>query len=85
MPGNLYSSAYAAFIEALRTERVSRGVTQAELAARIGQPQSFISKSERRERRIDVVEFIEIAEALGADPAQLVARIGEAIRRARAE
>lgn len=44
------------------------GVTQVELAARLGRPQPFISFVERGERRVDVIEFYAIMKALGADP-----------------
>lgn len=47
-------------------------MTQAELAARLGKPQSFVSKIERGERRLDVIEFCQVAEALGRDPAKLL-------------
>ncbi|WP_211327677.1 helix-turn-helix domain-containing protein [Solilutibacter pythonis] len=47
-------------------ERV--GVTQIELAERLGNTQTFVSKCERGERRIDAVELVEFAEALGVTP-----------------
>ena len=75
MPGNLYSDAYAVFVGVVRHARVTVGLTQEELARALGRPQSFVSKSERRERRIDVVEFIEIARALGLDPKHLLAEV----------
>ncbi len=49
--------------------RVQLGITQAELAKRLAKPQSFVSKTERFERRIDPGEFRAIALALGVDPA----------------
>ncbi len=49
----------------------SSGVRQQALAKKLGRPQSFIAKYEGGERRIDVVEFIAIARALGADPIKL--------------
>ena len=55
--------------------RSAAGVTQAELAARLARPQSFVSKIERGERRLEIVEFIEIAQALGIDPAELIAKL----------
>lgn len=76
MPSSLYSDEYVAFVDALVEVRRELGVTQDELAARMGKPQSFVSKSERRQRRIDVVEFIAIAEALGQDPSALLRRLG---------
>jgi transcriptional regulator with XRE-family HTH domain len=48
--------------------RTRAGLTQVELAARLGRPQPFISFVERGERRVDVIEFYAIMKALGADP-----------------
>ena len=53
--------------------RIAAGLTQAGLAGRLKRPQSFISKYETGERRLDVMEFLEVAEALAADPGDLVA------------
>jgi transcriptional regulator with XRE-family HTH domain len=47
------------------------GFAEQPLAKKLGRPQSFIAKYEGGERRIDVIEFIEIARALGADPVKL--------------
>jgi transcriptional regulator with XRE-family HTH domain len=58
-------------IEARRTQ----GVTQTQLAAMLGRPQSFISKYENGERRLDFVEVLEIAAALRADARDLVGEL----------
>jgi transcriptional regulator with XRE-family HTH domain len=55
------------------------GITQQELAQRLGKPQSFVSKYERRERRIDVPEFIAIAQAMGVSAKALLGRIETAL------
>lgn len=52
--------------------RKDAGVTQAELGKRIGQRQTFVSKFELGERRLDVAEFIEISRAIGTDPHQIM-------------
>lgn len=52
-------------------------LTQAELAKRLGRVQSFVSKYELGERRLDVVDFIEVCECLGIDPAALLKRVLE--------
>jgi transcriptional regulator with XRE-family HTH domain len=52
--------------------RGKAGLTQGELAARLDRTQSFVSKYERGERRLDVVEFLEIARAIGLDPFQVI-------------
>lgn len=46
-----------------------------QLAERLGRPQSFVAKYEVGERRIDVVEFCEIADALKLDASALLASI----------
>lgn len=47
--------------------RKQSGLTQVQLAKRLSRPQSFVSKVERGERRLDVVEFFEVARAIGID------------------
>ena len=75
MPRSRRSPRRARLQELLAERRSAAGLTQAELAARLGRPQSFVSKYETGERRLDVVEFLEVAEALAADPAGLVAEL----------
>lgn len=65
---DLYDHALKQLIEA----RKKAGVTQADLAAKLGRPQSFIAKYEGRERRLDVAEYLKIARELGADPYKLL-------------
>jgi transcriptional regulator with XRE-family HTH domain len=71
MQKSLKSPEYARLIGALVAVRHSAGVRQQALAKKLGRPQSFVAKYEGGERRIDVVEFIAIARALGADPIKL--------------
>lgn len=56
-------------------------VTQQELAARLGKPQSFVSEYERGQRRVDVVELLVISPALGVDRLRLFAEIAKSARR----
>lgn len=56
----------------LARARKAKKLTQADVAERLGRPQSFVAKYEGGERRLDVVEFIEVAEALETDPGQLL-------------
>ena len=74
-----YSRKYQALIRALRDLRKERGVTQERLAERLRRPQSFVSKFEKAERRLDVVEYWEIVEALEGEPLRLMGTVmGEA-------
>lgn len=55
--------------------REDAGLTQVEVCERLDRPQSFLSKIERGVRSVDVIEFIEIAKAIGADPAALLKKL----------
>lgn len=83
MPRSVFSDAYKEFLALLIEARKATGTTQVELAERLGRPQPFVSYFERGERRVDVIEFIAIARALGLSPdqlfEQLLARMPESI------
>ena len=59
----------------LKAARKSAGLTQDQLTARLGAYNTFVSKYERGERQLDVVEFIAVAEALGIDAASTIQRV----------
>jgi DNA-binding XRE family transcriptional regulator len=65
----------AALRRRLAEARRAGKVTQAALARRIGRHPAFVSNYERGERRLEVAEFVEIACALGLDPAAMVAEL----------
>jgi transcriptional regulator with XRE-family HTH domain len=66
------SPAYAAAIRAIVDCRKGQGLSQRDLAERLGKPRSFVSKIENRERRLDIVEFVALSRALGAAPLRLL-------------
>ena len=66
--------AYKKFRDLLVDVRKRADLTQVELSLRLSRPQSFVSKYERGERRLDIVEFGEVAKALGVDPVKLLAK-----------
>lgn len=75
MPRDLHSPRYQVLRELIRGERKARGMTQIHVAQRLGRPQSYVADFERRERRIDVVEYLALAEAIGFDPLALLANV----------
>lgn len=77
---SLRSPEHVRLIELLVAAREKAGLTQQQLADRLGRPQSFVAKYEGGERRIDVVEFIAIARALNMDPARAVREIATPYR-----
>jgi hypothetical protein len=64
-------SAHAALRQLLTEARRKSGLTQIELAGRLGRPQSYISKIENGERKLTVAEFLKLAEALRCHPAAI--------------
>jgi transcriptional regulator with XRE-family HTH domain len=68
----LGSKRHKALIALLIQKREAAGMTQADLADRLGEYQSFVARLESGQRRIDVVEFLDIAEALSFDPAKAI-------------
>lgn len=75
MPSSMFAERYEAVVAVLTEARREAQVTQAELAARLGRPQSYVSKVERRERRVDPVEFDDWGRALGFEGGALFARL----------
>lgn len=69
---SVHSTDQLAFRELMIAARKRAGLTQQELAKRLKRPQSFVAKYEGGERRLDVVEFITIARAIGADPLRIL-------------
>jgi transcriptional regulator with XRE-family HTH domain len=76
MPKSLRTPRQRQLQALLADARKAKGMTQAAVAAALGQPQSFVAKYENGERRIDVIEFIDIAAALGIAPTDVLAQIG---------
>jgi transcriptional regulator with XRE-family HTH domain len=71
MQKSLKSPEYERLIALLVAVRKKADIRQQALAKKLGKPQSFVAKYEGGERRIDVVEFIEIVRAVGGDPVRL--------------
>lgn len=65
MEKSIFSKNYDVFLQHLRQARKRAGLTQEQLASRLGQTQSFVSKCERGERRLDLVEVREFCQAIG--------------------
>ena len=75
MPRSSRSPRQARLQELLIAKRSAAGLSQAEVAHRLQRPQSFVSKYESGERRLDVVELLEVADALSTDPRKLIAEL----------
>ena len=83
VPKSIYTAEQEKLQALLRQIRTEAQLTQVELAKRLWRPQSFVSKYESGERRLDLVELRQVCEALGTTLAKLTARFERAIRGAR--
>ena len=69
---SVFTEEYRALLERLIWARRKAQFTQLELASRIHRPQSFVSKYERGERRLDVLEFVRVCHVLEVDPCNII-------------
>ena len=67
MSKSIYSKEYKNIIERLKTARLDADLKQEDVAAKLKKPQSYISKIERGERRVDAAELKELAKILKKD------------------
>jgi transcriptional regulator with XRE-family HTH domain len=72
---SIYSVEYQQLCKLLRQLREEAGLTQVEVARRLAKPQSFVSKYESGERRLDVIELRHVAEAIDTTLETIVARL----------
>ncbi len=79
MDKSIFSREYEIFLRRLREARARAGLTQVQLAENLGQTQSFVSKCERGERRLDLVEVRAFCGAIGISFPRFVAAVDKEI------
>ena len=72
---SVFTKQYALLLSLLVSLREERGLSQRTLSKKLKKVQTYVSKYERGERRLDVIEFLEITKALDADPHQIVKQL----------
>ena len=75
MTTSIHTARYRCFRDLLTEARQEQSLSQEALAEKLGCVQTFVSKYERGERRLDVVEFLDVAEALGIDPIKVIRKV----------
>ena len=75
LPKSLFSPTYERFLALMKRARLEAGLTQTQVAERLGRPQSFVSKCESGERRIDVAEFLAFCQVYGVDPCEIISAV----------
>ncbi len=81
MQKSIHSDEYALFLKKLREARERMGLTQTEAADRMGATQSFVSKCERGERRLDVIELRSWCRSIGVSFTDFSKELDRAISR----
>lgn len=81
MPSSVFTEAYAALVTRLIEIRNEKGVSQVELAKRLGKSQQFVSAVERRVRRLDVIELYALVRALDEDPEHFITELYRSLPR----
>ena len=72
MPKGLHTEPYRRLRAQLVVERKQAGLSQDAVAKKLSKPQSYVAKYERGERRLDIVELIEVSTAIGFDPVRFI-------------
>ncbi len=78
---SIHQASNRVFLSLLVQARETAGMTQQQLADKLERPQSFVSKVENGERRLDVIEFLEFCRLLKADPCEILRAIPNQQRR----
>jgi transcriptional regulator with XRE-family HTH domain len=73
----LGSARHKLLVDFIISKREAAGLTQTQLAVKLGEYQSFVARLESGQRRIDVIEFLDLAAKLGFDPAKAIRQIGQ--------
>ncbi|HEY1721047.1 MAG TPA: helix-turn-helix transcriptional regulator [Magnetospirillaceae bacterium] len=72
MAKSIYTQRHTKLLELLKARRKAAGLTQTVVAERLSKPPSYVAKYEGGDRRLDVLEFIDVADAIGFDPSALI-------------
>jgi transcriptional regulator with XRE-family HTH domain len=75
LPKTLRSKRHKALIDLIVARREAAQMTQSDLADRLGEYQSFVARLESGQRRVDVVEFLALADILGFDPSKAISTL----------
>ena len=80
MDKTIYTREYAVVLRLLREARKEAGLTQTELAKKLKQSQSFVTKVERGDRRLDIIQLRTMCQTFGLTLAEFVSRLERALR-----
>jgi len=70
LPKTIHTERHRKLRELLIATRKGAGLTQTVVAERLGKPPSYVAKYEGGDRRLDVLEYLDVAAAIGFDPCE---------------
>lgn len=76
---SLYTPAYDRILVMLRKARLAAGLSQADLAARLGRSQIYVSRCELGERRVDLLEWLEFMHGCQTDPHAFINQVAKLV------
>jgi transcriptional regulator with XRE-family HTH domain len=85
MEKSVFNQDYTLFLSLLRRVRKAAGLTQKQVAENLKQTQSFVSKCERGERRIDTIELLAYCKAIGIPAEDFVRQLQQILRQGKIE
>ncbi len=68
----IYQQRYQILIDRLISARKQANLSQAETAQQLGKPQSYIAKIEGRDRKLDILEYVELCDVLKIQPSEII-------------
>jgi len=80
LPKTIHTERHRRLCALLKAERNAAGLTQTALARRLGKPPSYVAKYELGDRRLDVLEFLDIAAEIGFDPCALLKALKKKVK-----
>jgi transcriptional regulator with XRE-family HTH domain len=83
MPNPIHDARYTLFRTMLVEVRLSKNLLQSDVAQKLKKNQSFVSKYERGERRLDLPEFLDVADALGINVNDFIKKYRAKLSKAR--
>jgi transcriptional regulator with XRE-family HTH domain len=77
MVKTITSKTHRYMVKWLRRERIAAGLKQSDIARRLGEHQSWVARLESGQRRLDVVEFLAVAKAIGFNPWKMIRKLAK--------
>jgi transcriptional regulator with XRE-family HTH domain len=78
VPKTIHTERHRQLCELLKARRKAAGLTQTVVAQRLGKPPSYVAKYEGGDRRLDILELLDLAAAIGFDPCVLIRALPKA-------